>query len=187
MSRRPRSDADVLTTANAVTVTRLVLAVPWVLLVHDQGAGWLSLGLGVLLAGSDGFDGWIARRHGATRSGAFLDPLADKVLVLGGLWALVLRDRFWALPVLVITGREVLMSLWRSYAGRRGLSVPARPIAKVKTVVQQAAIGLALAPPLVDAPRFADAVLWVGVALAVWSGADYLRDAGRALREDARR
>lgn len=172
-----------VTPANAITLARLVLAVPWLVLVARHGATWVTFGLGFALGASDFVDGWLARRQGTTTSGAFLDPLADKVLVLGGMLALVVRDRFSPIPVAVIAARELTISAWRSYAGRRGVSVPARPLAKWKTFVQQLALGLALLPVLAtrtDVP--ADVTLWVAVALTLWTGFDYLRDAGRVMR-----
>ena len=109
-----------------------------------------------MLAGSDGLDGHLARKHGTTRSGAFLDPLADKVLVLGAAWALVAAGSFWWLPVVIITARELGISVFRSVYARRGIAVPARYAAKVKTVVQEVAIGFALLPPAMeDAPWIA--------------------------------
>ena len=63
--------------------------------------------LWIVLCVTDGIDGWLARRQGTTRSGAFLDPLADKVLVLGAMWALVASDRFAVVPVILITVREL--------------------------------------------------------------------------------
>ena len=113
------------TPANAVTVARL-LATPALLavLLHRPDS-WVALGLWVVLAGSDGVDGWVARRQGSTRSGAFLDPLADKVLVLGALAALVVKHRFWWLPVALVGLRELAISGYRYYAARRGVSAPA--------------------------------------------------------------
>ena len=73
------------------------------------------------LCATDGIDGWLARRHGTTRSGAFLDPLADKVLVLGAMFALGRSRRFWWLPVALIAVREIGISLYRSMAGRQGI------------------------------------------------------------------
>ena len=63
--------------------------------------------------------GW-PRRHGVTRSGAFLDPLADKILVLGAMFSLVREGVFWFLPVVIIAVREVLISLYRTVVGARG-------------------------------------------------------------------
>ncbi len=108
--------------------------------------------------------------------GAFLDPLADKVLVLGALYALVAADRFSWLPVALITAREVAISVYRTHLGRSGLAVPARQLAKVKTVVQEVAVFLALLPLTVDHPLLADAALWVAVGFTLVSGAQYLLD-----------
>ena len=67
-----------VTPANAVTVARLLAAPVYVVMLVVWGASWINVVVGIILAGSDGLDGYMARRHGTTRSGAFLDPLADK-------------------------------------------------------------------------------------------------------------
>ena len=66
----------------------------WVI-PDDDGGSWIAFALWFVLCASDGIDGYIARRHGTTRSGAFLDPLADKVLVLGAMFTLVGNGVFW--------------------------------------------------------------------------------------------
>src|SRR3954453_20788646 len=123
------------TPANAVTITRLLLAIPLLMLIADHPASWPGVALWVILCITDGIDGYLARRQGATRSGAFLDPLADKVLVLGAMAALVAAGEVWWLPVAIIAVREIALSVFRSFWGRRGLAVPATHWAKVKTVV----------------------------------------------------
>jgi CDP-diacylglycerol---glycerol-3-phosphate 3-phosphatidyltransferase len=139
------------------------------------------LAIWIVLAATDGVDGYLARRHGTTRSGAFLDPLADKALVLGAMWALVAADSFWWLPVALITVRELGISVFRSYWGRRGLAVPASTWAKVKTVVQAVAVGLALLPPVAEHQAWlASTVLWLAVVLTLGSGAQYLIEGSRA-------
>jgi CDP-diacylglycerol---glycerol-3-phosphate 3-phosphatidyltransferase len=169
------------TPANAVTFARLLCAPPlWVLIVA-VGPSYGTVVLWILLAATDGVDGYIARRHGTTRSGAFLDPLADKALVLGAMWALVAAGGFWWLPVALITVRELGISLFRSYWGRRGLAVPASFWAKVKTVVQAVAVGLALLPPVADDHSWlAAGVLWIAVVLTLVSGAQYVIEGSRA-------
>ena len=91
------------TWANAITVGRLLLSplMFWVI-PDDPGGGWVAFVLWFLLCVSDAFDGYVARRHGTTRSGAFLDPLADKVLVLGAMFTLVGNGVFWVVPVVII-------------------------------------------------------------------------------------
>src|SRR6478752_1996609 len=122
------------TPANAVTITRLLLAVPLLMLITDHPSSWPATALWIILCITDGIDGYLARKHGATRSGAFLDPLADKILVLGTMAALVAAGSIWWFPVALIAVREIGISLFRSYWVRRGLAVPASKLAKAKTV-----------------------------------------------------
>jgi CDP-diacylglycerol---glycerol-3-phosphate 3-phosphatidyltransferase len=169
------------TPANLVTIARILLTVPLIALIVGTGPSYPAVTLWIVLSVSDGIDGFLARKHGTTRSGAFLDPLADKVLVLGALVALAVEGIFpWA-AVAVIAVREVGIQGLRSYWGRRGLAVPARFSAKVKTVVQEVAIGLALLPLAADhAPDLAIVALWLAVALTVGSGVQYLIEGSRA-------
>jgi CDP-diacylglycerol---glycerol-3-phosphate 3-phosphatidyltransferase len=163
------------TPANAVTVARVVITPLLLLLILDSGASWPAFLLWVVLAGTDGVDGYLARRQGTTRSGAFLDPLADKLLVLGALVALAIKGLVAWLPVLLIAAREIWMSVYRAWMARRGVSIPARPLAKVKTGFQAVAVGLALLP--VDgAAGPAEVVLWAAVGLTVASGVQYWLD-----------
>jgi CDP-diacylglycerol--glycerol-3-phosphate 3-phosphatidyltransferase len=168
------------TPANVVTAIRLLVAPIMMLVIVNDAASWPAFLLWVVLAGTDGIDGWIARRHGTTRSGAFLDPLADKVLVLGAMYALVFTGRFWWFPVFVLAVREVVITLYRSQWGRRGVAVPARGSAKAKTALQSLAVGLAV-QPLVSWSWPADLVLWASVVLAVVSAVQYGTDGRRAL------
>jgi CDP-diacylglycerol--glycerol-3-phosphate 3-phosphatidyltransferase len=169
------------TPANVVSAIRLLVAPLIVLLIVHEGASWTIFLLWVLLSGTDGVDGWIARRHGTTRSGAFLDPLADKVLVLGAMYSLVYVGRFWWLPVAVLAVREVAITMYRSQWGRRGVAVPARGTAKVKTALQSLAVGLAVLPTLATTWWPADVVLWASVVMAVISATQYGLDGRRAL------
>jgi CDP-diacylglycerol--glycerol-3-phosphate 3-phosphatidyltransferase len=165
------------TPANAVTLVRILVLPVQVALILDDGSEWAALALWVVLSGSDVFDGWLARRHGATRSGAFLDPLADKFLVIGAMVALVAKGVLWWVPVALITVRELALSGYRSYVGRRGVSVPARFQAKVKTWIQAIAVGLYIAPVGGDAYRgLKVSVLWAAVALTIVTGVQYLWD-----------
>jgi CDP-diacylglycerol---glycerol-3-phosphate 3-phosphatidyltransferase len=141
-------DPNALATwANAITTLRLLLSPVMIWLIPDHGAGsWAAVTLWFVLCSSDAIDGRLARRHGTTRSGAFLDPLADKVLVLGAMFALVSVDVFWIVPVAIIAAREVGISVYRSFAGAKGISVPASKLGKYKTIVQQLAVGAAVLP-----------------------------------------
>lgn len=173
------------TPANALTMARVLATPVLLLLILGEGPSWGAFAVWVVVAATDVADGALARRQGTTRSGAFLDPLADKVLVLGVMYALVAQDRLWWLPVTIIALREVVLSVYRSYVGRRGVSVPARPLAKVKTVTQDVAVGLALVPFMTDAHLLAvSSFLWVAVVLTVVTGVQYLWD-GRQVAQSA--
>ena len=165
-----------LTPANAITIARLVLSPALLVLIVQDPMSWAAAGFWVVLAGSDAIDGQLARRHGTTRSGAFLDPLADKVLVLGALFALVAAERFWIVPVALIALREVAISVYRTQLARQGLAVPARRSGKVKTLVQELAVALALFPPTGEHLAWASGTLWIAVAITWFSGAQYLID-----------
>jgi len=171
------------TPANALTMARLLATPVFVGLIVTQGATWLTAVVGVAVAGSDGIDGWLARRQGTTRSGAFLDPLADKVVVLGALGALAVQHHLpWA-PVGLIALREIGLVAYRSWAGRRGVSIPARTSAKVKTLVQDLAIATCLLPQLAGEHGLQIVAIWVAAALTVFTGLQYLLDGRSALRE----
>jgi CDP-diacylglycerol--glycerol-3-phosphate 3-phosphatidyltransferase len=170
------------TPANAITVARLLFAVPTLILIERNGATWLNTGLWFILSCTDGVDGWVARRDGTTRSGAFLDPLADKVLTIGGFVALLLRGAIWWVPVALIAAREIAVSVYRSAAGRRGISLPARQLGKWKAFFQMLAVGAYVFPPVDDLDALKLAVLWAAVGLTLLSGLDIFR---RGWREAA--
>jgi CDP-diacylglycerol--glycerol-3-phosphate 3-phosphatidyltransferase len=182
--RRPTFGPTALATpANAVTIARLLAAPVFVLMIVVWGATWFNLVVGFIVAASDGLDGYIARRQGTTRSGAFLDPLADKAVVLGALVTLAVQGHLPWWPVILIAIREVGMQVYRSWAGRRGVSIPARGSAKLKTFVQDLAVGTCLAPPLVHHHGVQVIVIWVAAALTIGTGVQYLADGRRAFKE----
>lgn len=168
------------TPANVITSLRLVLAIPALFLIVDMGATWLTVALWFVLSVTDGLDGWIARRDGTTRAGAFLDPLADKFLAVGGFSALAIRGDISWIPVIVIAGREVFISIYRSIEGRKGISLPARQLGKWKTFIQMLAIGFVLLPLTADLRWLWLTAIWSAVALTVVSGIDVIVAARRS-------
>jgi CDP-diacylglycerol--glycerol-3-phosphate 3-phosphatidyltransferase len=165
------------TPANAVTAVRVAGTPVLIYFMVRAVPSWIALALWIVLTASDSLDGWLARRQGTTASGAFLDPLADKVLVLGALLTLAAMGTFSWAAVVLLAVRELVITVYRSWVGRRGISVPARPLGKAKTIVEFIAIGLVLLPGLghtgIDAGRVA---LWVAVVLAYASATLYLLD-----------
>jgi CDP-diacylglycerol--glycerol-3-phosphate 3-phosphatidyltransferase len=182
--RHPRFGPDAIrTSANVVTIVRLLFTIPVLMMILDGHPGsesWTTFTGWLVLWVTDWLDGWLARREGTTHWGAFLDPLADKVLVLGGLITLAVRGDFAWVPVIIIGARELLISIYRAMAARRGITMPARMLGKWKANVQFLAVALALFPPTADAAWVADAALWVAVAMTVISGIDLVANSTRA-------
>lgn len=180
----PVDPNSLATWANAVTVGRILVSpVMFTLIPNDKNGSWIALGLWFVLCVSDVFDGYLARRHGTTKSGAFLDPLADKVLVLGAMFTLVSRGVFWVVPVVIIAAREVIVSIYRVVVGSKGVSVPASKTAKVKTLSQQLAVAFALMPlTALDHTWLWQGLLWLAVFLTILSGVQYAVQALRPRR-----
>ncbi|WP_419917749.1 CDP-alcohol phosphatidyltransferase family protein [Candidatus Poriferisocius sp.] len=176
--------ADLWLAANLVTLGRIVASPLLFVLIlsasESMGTSWAVLAVGWVLGASDYYDGWIARSSGSVSLwGAFLDPLADKVMILGAAWCFVAVGRFFWVPVLIITVRELLVSAVRTKWARDGLSLPARRLAKFKTLVQGAALTVAALPPLEGTGWAPSPAIWAAVAITVYTGGRYLAD-GRA-------
>jgi CDP-diacylglycerol--glycerol-3-phosphate 3-phosphatidyltransferase len=181
MTTRPTyGETALLTPANMLTAFRLLVAPVLIyLIVVDRISWWTSL-VGLLAALSDYFDGIVARRHGTTTSGAFLDPLADKIIVLGSLYALIVSrthglNAFIA-PAIIITLREVWMSLYRSKAAKKGISIPASKIAKWKTFVQDWAIAFCVIPLFAHHTWIGIVTIWLAAVMTVYTGWRYYAD-----------
>tara|TARA_B100001769_G_C22089584_1_gene587589 strand:- start:258 stop:842 length:585 start_codon:yes stop_codon:yes gene_type:complete len=173
--------ATVVSPANLVSLSRLLLSplLFWTVLEADgnSGTSWLAVFLGFVLAASDILDGHLARIRGTvSKWGAFIDPLADKVVVIGTALCLVEVERFHLLPVVLLTLREIFITLYRLLVARKGLSIPARKSAKWKTTIQGIALMIAVMPWLENSQWFVDFGLWVAVAFTVVTGIQYLMD-----------
>ena len=179
------TQASLLHPANLLTLARLLFAPLLFMLIlqadNTRGASWAAFGLGVAMAGTDFFDGRVARRANVTsRSGAFLDPLADKVVVLGAAFCLVAVERYWWVPVTIMAFRELGITAWRARRATDGVSIPARRSAKYKTFVQGVALAMAIMPTLQDSDLVLAIALWVAVAFTVVTGMQYMLDSRTA-------
>lgn len=181
ISRFAGNPANMLTTARIIAAP---IAFALILGAEDTGgASWLVFILGWIFAATDLLDGWLARRFDLiSRSGAFLDPLADKIVVIGAMVSLVVVDRYDWIPVALITIREIVITGFRSYWVRQGRTVPARKLGKWKSIIQGVALQAALLPPLVDADVVVIGLLWFAVAFTLYSGFRYLLDGSAATR-----
>ena len=175
-----------LSLPNVLTLSR-ILAVPVLVALLWPGATpvayAVTFALYCLIGATDWVDGAIARSRGAvSRLGIFLDPIADKIMVVAVIVTLVFtRDihGLHVLPALVILLREIIVSGLREYLAGLSVSVPVSQLAKWKTAVQMTALGgLILAGALPAWPWLAGAalaLLWVAAALTLVTGYSYLR------------
>jgi CDP-diacylglycerol--glycerol-3-phosphate 3-phosphatidyltransferase len=176
---------------NALTWLR-ILAVPLVVMLFYVPETWANPAAGLLFAGAaitDSLDGYLARRMGLTsRLGAFLDPVADKLMVAVALVLLVSRDPHWVvvLTAAVIIGREIAISAlreWMAEIGERA-KVAVSWIGKIKTIAQMVGLSMMLyRDDILGLPIYqAGLVLSVfAAALTLWSMVSYLRAAWPAL------
>jgi CDP-diacylglycerol--glycerol-3-phosphate 3-phosphatidyltransferase len=124
----------------------------------------------ILAALTDTADGYIARKKGmVTNLGKFIDPVADKVLVMAALVSLVELQRIPAWIVVVILSRDLVVTGVRMAAAAEGVVIAASRGGKVKTVFQIVAISM-----LIFNLPFGIQFMWVAMILTVWSGMDYL-------------
>jgi CDP-diacylglycerol--glycerol-3-phosphate 3-phosphatidyltransferase len=174
------SPADQLTVARALSVPIVIVLFAWPFHGHDY---WATSVFCVAMT-TDWFDGRLARRHGRTSPlGSLLDPIADKVLVLGTLVMLVGERVVPAWMVAAIVVREVLITGLRQAAIERGIVIAARDLGKLKTWAQAIAAGLG---GFAAAGAWGSNVAWWGTLVAVvltWaSGLDYARSAPALFR-----
>jgi len=184
-----------LTIPTMLTLLRIVM-IPVLAIVFYLPYAWTSFAAAAvfaLAAVTDWLDGWIARRYGQFSAfGAFLDPVADKLMVATALFLIVQgHPTAWmALWAAVIVGREIAVSAlreWMAELGQRA-KVAVATVGKIKTIVQMVAVTLLLYQvPLLGIPVFTigEWMLAAAALLTLWSGYEYLRAAWPAMRAQA--
>lgn len=161
-----------------ITVSRLV-GVPFIfyfLSVPTPESRWIAVTIFLIVALTDWLDGYLARKlNQVTELGKFLDPLVDKLLVLGVLLILIELDRVPAWGVFLILARELTIAGWRVNPSLTGSSISGANIwGKLKTVTQIAAIALLIAPTPPFWTTISIILFWLAVILTLISGAIYI-------------
>jgi CDP-diacylglycerol---glycerol-3-phosphate 3-phosphatidyltransferase len=196
-----------LTLPTWLTLLRIVL-IPVLVAVFYLPYGWTNFAavfVFVLAALTDWLDGWIARRYNQFSAfGAFLDPVADKLMVAVALFLIVQgHHTIWmAIWAAIIVGREIAVSALREWMAEMGqrAKVKVAALGKFKTIVQMVALGCLLysVTPNSNLPvgtgiwmgrevfLIGDWLLAIAAILTLWSGVQYLRAAWPTLREDER-
>jgi cardiolipin synthase (CMP-forming) len=152
--------------------------------------GVASTAIFIVAAITDWFDGFLARRWNETSAfGAFLDPVADKLMVAGALLVLVQLDRVNAVVAFIIIGREITISALREWMAQIGASksVAVSSLGKIKTTAQMIAIPMLLFYDklfgFIDTRLWGELLLLVAAVLTVWSMFYYLRRAWPLIKE----
>lgn len=175
-----------------------ILAIPLLVAVYLVPGESFGMGLRnllatlifVLAAVTDAIDGWLARRMGVVSAfGAFLDPVADKLLVCAALVLLLDLQRIDAMVALIIIGREIAISALREWMASvgAGRSVAVSSLGKLKTIAQLVGIPMLLYhQPLfgvIAVDRIGIVLLYVAAILTLWSMFYYLKRAWPHLRD----
>lgn len=202
MSSAANAPRGLWTPANIVTTIRVVFVPLWLLAAEmlspsAPGAAWSAGALGifvffVLLSLTDKLDGYLARSRGeVTTFGKFLDPIADKLVVIVALCYLLEHGYASSWVLLVVVAREFLVSGLRMVVASKGVVVAASNLGKWKTATTMIAIGgllLCMGIPCDGALgallAVSNAFLAAAVLLTAWSGLDYFVKGWKYLSED---
>ena len=192
--------ASIFNVPNQLTCSRILLAI--VMFCFLEFEYYLTgMVLFIVAASTDWIDGYYARKYGlVTTLGRILDPFADKVIICGAFIYLVaspvMLETPWGLRawmVVVIVGRELLVTAIRGFIEQQGSDFSAKQAGKWKMVLQCIAAGagffyLSYANPLEDAPLWCLVIMissiWAAVALTVYSGVEYIFAAARLLKKN---
>jgi len=180
----------ILNIPNILTLLRIA-AIPLMavlLMSPTKSAGFWAAAFFSLASITDWLDGYLARRMGVvTVFGKFLDPIADKLIVMAAMIMILPFGRVPAWMVLVILGREIIITGLRGVASSEGIVIQASDLGKFKTIFQLTAIialllhydynwFFGISHPLlqVNMHNVGMFFLWIAFILTVWSGIDYL-------------
>jgi CDP-diacylglycerol--glycerol-3-phosphate 3-phosphatidyltransferase len=191
---------EFLNAPNAITLVRIAMIPVFLYFTYvESRVNSFVAGMVYAVTGTTDFlDGWVARRKGlVTVIGKFLDPLADKLIVMAALVMLVHLGRVAAWVVIVVMAREFMVTGLRTIAMSEGIVIAAGQEGKHKTAFQVAAITFLIIHytyPIdallfsfdLDANRVGTWLLYVSLVFSVWSGWSYFRDFVRAVYGPAR-
>ena len=172
---------------NVLTISRIVLLAPLLIMIYlpNDQLNLISVILFILIALTDFFDGFFARRQNITSEfGKMLDPIADKLLVVGVLIVLMIKgtiEDLSILPALLIIFREIFISGLREFAANRNTqaSIDVSQVGKLKTAIQMLSLLLILLSlvlkNLTILLNIGIILLWISMVLALISGYKYYK------------
>ena len=173
---------------NKLTVLRVIMIPFFVFFMLTEYAGessrWIALAIFIIASLTDLLDGKIARKYNlVTNFGKFMDPLADKLLVVAALICLVETGQLAAWIVIIITSREFIISGFRLIASDNGVVLAASYWGKFKTTFQMIMVCLMIAN-IEQLTLVTNIVMWIAVALTIISLVDYLVKNKHVMKED---
>jgi CDP-diacylglycerol--glycerol-3-phosphate 3-phosphatidyltransferase len=175
------SQQQILSLPNGLTIIRII-AIPVVLILlfyPEQVCRPITTFFFLMVAVTDTLDGYLARRRGmVTTLGKFLDPLADKLLIVAALISLIPTRGIPAWMVIVIVGREISVTGLRGIAVSQGILISASTLGKYKTIFEVASISFLILNGnyfSIKLHPVGMGLLWAAMGLAVVSGVDYFK------------
>lgn len=179
---------------NLLTLSRIAVIPMIVALFFVDGdiGRWAACALFTAAAITDYFDGYLARaRQEVSRLGRFLDPVADKLLVVTLIVMLVAFDRIsliTVLPAIIIVCREIIVSGLREFLATLQVGLPVTSLAKWKTGIQLVALGVLIVgdagPDFLPVQLIGEIGLWLAAAMTFITGFDYMRASAPYMVED---
>ncbi len=181
---------EALNLPNAITLVRMAMipVILWFTYYESRRASFIAAMLFAITGATDFLDGWVARQRGlVTVIGKFLDPLADKLVVMAALVMLVHLGRVAAWVVILVMAREFIVSGLRTIAMSEGIVIAAGQEGKTKTIFQIAGITFLLlhyAYPIdfgftsfeYDSNKVGTALLYLSLVFSIWSAWTYFAD-----------
>ena len=176
-----------MTTANMISIARICIIPVFIVfaLIPPVWASYVAVGLFIIASLTDWVDGYIARKYNqVTTFGKFLDPLADKLLVIAAVVVLIERGGMGSVPAFIIIARELIVTSLRIVAMGEGIVIAAQKSGKWKTFIQMVGIVI-LYTPLAPIGFFGiylgECVVWIMVAITIISGIEYFKSFGGVL------
>lgn len=178
-----------MTTANIISLIRICLIpvfIAFALITGIPYNDYIAVGIFILASITDWIDGYIARKYNQiTTFGKFLDPLADKLLVIAAALVLIERGDMGSVPAFIIVARELIVTSLRIVAMGEGIVIAAQKSGKAKTFIQMVGT-IFLFTPLRNAVAFGtvtagDITVWIMAAITLISGIEYFKSFGGVL------
>ncbi len=177
-----------MTTANIISIIRILLIPVFILfaLLGFAGSSYIAVAIFIVASMTDWVDGYIARKYNqVTTFGKFLDPLADKLLVIAAALVLIERGDMGSVPAFIIVARELIVTSLRIVAMGEGIVIAAQKSGKAKTFIQMVGIVFLFTPLsgiMLGAISLGDIVVWLMAAITLISGIEYFKSFGGVLK-----